>query len=181
MPDRLVDLQAQLRTVEDDVEHALGTFIGCQQRDRFFAHPAGVFHQLQFFDQFVSFVLPLSAVRIGIRPLLNFASRKSVGRVAGPGGVFRLMNVRAFGGEEPLLFAAEIQVGFGQRDAGNGTQFGVDFQQQLDVLLPTEVVKGSIWIGRSPLGSNRLFRGHLNVVLVLPAKTLWRFLPRARP
>ncbi len=118
-----MDLQTELRTVEDNVEYALRAFVGSQQRDCFFAHPARVFDQLQLVDQFVSFVLPLPAVGIGIRSLLNFASGERVRGVAGSRGVFRLMDVGAFRREKPLLLPPEIQVGLGQRHPRHGTQF----------------------------------------------------------
>ena len=155
-----------------------GHLIGLQQCDSFFAHPAGIFHQLQFFDQFISFILPLPSVGIGIRPLLNFASGKGMRGIAGSGGVFRLMNVGAFGGKEPLLFPAEVQVGLGQRDALHGTQFRINLQQQLDILLD----RGGEGIDlewRSPLGGGRLFRGQLDVVLLHPRGSLGDF-DRAR-
>ena len=39
-----------------------------------------------------------------------------------------------FGRNEPLLFAIEVQVRFGQRDARDRAQLGVDLEQQLDIL-----------------------------------------------
>ena len=62
-----------------------------------------------------------------------------------------------------MLFAAEVQVGLGQRDAGHGAQFGVDLQQQFDVLLDGGGERINLE-GRSPLGGHRLFRSQLNVV-----------------
>ena len=95
MPDRFVNLQPQLRAIENDVELAFRTLIGMMQRHRLFGDPPGVFEQLQFIDQLISLVLPLPAIRIRIRPLLNLISRKRVRRIARAGRVLRLMNVRA--------------------------------------------------------------------------------------
>ncbi len=81
MPHRLMNLQPQLRAVEDDVVLALRSLIRLEQRDGFFAYPTRIFQQLQLADQFVSFVLPLPAIRIGIRPLLDFVSGKRMRRI----------------------------------------------------------------------------------------------------
>src|SRR5450755_2861645 len=114
MPDRFVNLQSQLRAVENNVENALWALIRAVQCDRLFSNPAGVFQQLEFVDEFISFVLPLASKRIRIGALLNLGSRESIGNVASAGHVLSLMNVRAFGGEEPLLLAAKVHVGLGQ-------------------------------------------------------------------
>ena len=82
MPDGFVDLQPELRAIENDVEHAFGTLVGVMQSHGFFGDAAGILDEVQFINQFVSFVLPLSAERIRIRPLLNFISRERVGSIA---------------------------------------------------------------------------------------------------
>src|SRR5215475_10340563 len=97
MPHRLVDLQPQLGTVENNVELALWTLISTMQRHRFLGDPAGVLNQLQFLNQFISFVLPLSAKRIRIRPLLDFVSGKRVRSISGASRKLGLMDIGALG------------------------------------------------------------------------------------
>ena len=46
MPDRFVDLQAKLRTVENDIECAFRALIRMMQSNRFFRNAAGVLHKL---------------------------------------------------------------------------------------------------------------------------------------
>src|SRR6266851_3223149 len=108
MSDRFVNLQSQLRAVENNVEYALGTLVRAVQRDCLFADSACVLEQLEFVDELVSFVLPLAAERVRIRPLLNLAACERVGNVSRSGHVLCLMNVRAFRREEPLLLAPKI-------------------------------------------------------------------------
>ena len=43
MAHRFVNLQTQLRAVENNIERALRTLVGFEQRDGFFAHAAGIF------------------------------------------------------------------------------------------------------------------------------------------
>jgi len=61
-----MNLQAELRTVEDDVKFSFWTLIGFVQRNGLFRDAPGVFYHLQFVNQLVSFVLPLAAIRIRI-------------------------------------------------------------------------------------------------------------------
>ena len=96
MADGFVNLQSQLRTIKDDIEPAFGALIGVMQCNGFFRDATSVLQQLQFFDQFVSFILPLPAVRIRIRTFLNFISRESVSGVSRAGRIFRLMDVASF-------------------------------------------------------------------------------------
>src|SRR5215467_6548385 len=99
MADRFMNLESQLGTLENAVEHTLRTLIGAVQGHRLFADPARVLDQLQLINQLISLVLPLPAKRIGIRPLLNLAAGKSVGHVTGAGSVLRLVDIRPFRGE----------------------------------------------------------------------------------
>ena len=50
MPHRLVNLQPELRAIENDGEHAFRTPIGLEQRHSFLAYAARVLHQFQFAD-----------------------------------------------------------------------------------------------------------------------------------
>src|ERR1039458_25706 len=59
MADRLVDLQAQLRAVEDEVELALGALFGAVQRHGFFGDARGVPDQVPLVDQLVALKLML--------------------------------------------------------------------------------------------------------------------------
>ena len=83
MSDRLVDLQTQLRAIENNGERTFRTLIGLVQRDCFFGDAPRVLDQFQFFDQFVAFVLPLSAKRIRIRTLHDVGAGKGVRGVPG--------------------------------------------------------------------------------------------------
>src|SRR5579884_1049875 len=105
-----MNLKPKLRALKNNVKYALRALIGLVQGDSFFADAAGVFNELQLVYEFVSFVLPLATERIGIGPLLDFGAGEAVGHVSRAGCDFGLMNVRAFGGKEPLLVATEIQI-----------------------------------------------------------------------
>ena len=118
--DGFMNLEPKLRTVEDNREHAFRTLLRLVQCYCFFADAPGVLQQLEFVNQLVALVLPLSAVRSGVGPLLDIVSREGVSGVTGAGRVLGLMDVRALGRNEPLLLAPEVQVGFGQRDTGYG-------------------------------------------------------------
>ncbi len=135
MSNRFVDLQSELRRIENDVVIALRTLIGFVQGDGFFRDASSVLQQLQFFDQFVAFVLPLTAERVRIRALHDLASGERVRGVTGADSRLHLVDVRAVGVVEPLLVTAEIEVGLGERDSSYGAQLGVNLQQQIDVLL----------------------------------------------
>src|SRR5580704_783390 len=118
MPDGFVDLQSQLRAVKDDVERTLGALVGMMQSNRLFGDAAGVLDKLQFLDQFVALVLPLSAERVWIRPLLNLVSRKRICGVACTRGILCLMDVRSFRRYKPLLFPLEVDIALVQRNDG---------------------------------------------------------------
>src|SRR5437762_666554 len=102
MPDRFVNLQPKLRTLQNYVEGSFGTLRGRVQRHRLFPNAPRILDQPELVNQFVTFVLPLAAKGIRIRSLLNFAPRERIRDVSGAGRDFRLMNLRAFRGKEPL-------------------------------------------------------------------------------
>src|SRR5208282_5397302 len=54
MPDRFVNLQPQLRTLKNNVEHTLGTLLRAMQSHGLFGNPPRVLDQLQLFNQFIS-------------------------------------------------------------------------------------------------------------------------------
>src|ERR1700727_3855437 len=122
MPNRFVNLQSELRTIKNDVERAGRSLIRMMQRDRLFGDAPRVLDQLQFFDQFIAFILPLPAIRIWIRTLLNLVSRERVCGITRARGIFGLMNVGSLRRYEPLFLTIEVEVGFGQGYAGNGSQ-----------------------------------------------------------
>src|SRR5258708_40093764 len=95
----------------------------------------GVRNQIPLFIQCVAFFLPLPAIRIRIRPFLNLVAGKRIRGVARARGILGLMDVASFRRDKPLLLAIEVEVAFGQGDAGDASQFGVDVQQQGNVLL----------------------------------------------
>src|SRR5712691_2713232 len=171
MADRFVDLQSKLRAVKDDVKRPFRTLVRMMQSNRFLRDAPGVLYQLQFFDQLVAFVLPLSAIRIRIRTFLNLIPGESVCCIASARGVLGLMDVGSLRRYKPLLFAIEVEVGFGQSDPGNCAQFRVDVQQKSDVFLDRD----GEWIDGircCPLGSDGLFGGEANIMLLhLPRGT----------
>jgi hypothetical protein len=134
MADGFVNLQSELRAIKNDIERPFRALVRMMQRNRFFRDAARVLNQFQFLDQFVALILPLSSKRIRIGAFLNFVSGECVGGVARTCGILGLMNVAAFRRQEPLLLAIEVQIAFGQGNAGNGAEFGIDLQQQRDIL-----------------------------------------------
>ena len=128
MSHRLVNLQPELRAVENDVEFPFRTLIGMMQCDCLFGNAPRVLHQFQFLDQFISFVLPLSAIRVGIRPLLYLAPGKRIGRVSRARRKLGLMNVGALRRHKPLLFAIEVQIGLRQSNSCHRAQLRVNLQ-----------------------------------------------------
>src|SRR5271170_3434307 len=165
MPDRFMNLQPQLRAVENDVERAFRTLLRAMQRNRLFGDTARVLDQLQLIDQLVALVLPLSTVRIGVRPFLNLVVRKCIGSVTRACRILRLMNIGSLRRYEPLLLSIEVEVALGEGNTGNGTQFGVDIQQQRNVLLN----RNREWInhmGRGPLRSDGLLGSEEDILLL---------------
>jgi len=79
MADRFVDLQPQLRAVQDQIEDAFGTLRRRMQRDGLLGHARRVLEQLQLVDQLVALelILPSEGVRVGA--LLNLVVPETVG------------------------------------------------------------------------------------------------------
>src|SRR4029077_10986789 len=96
-----------------------GTLVGFVEGDRFLGDPAGVFQQLEFVNQLVTFVLRVSAEGVWIRALHDLSSSESVSGVTGAGGKLGLVNAGAFGGSVPLLLAVEVHAGFREGHAGD--------------------------------------------------------------
>src|SRR5205823_1862441 len=68
---RFVNLQAQLRAVEDEIEASLRALIGRMQRHGLLGDARSVSEQVQLLDQLVALQLMLSAERIGVGSLLD--------------------------------------------------------------------------------------------------------------
>src|SRR5579862_609046 len=82
VPDGFVDLQAELRTIQDEVEIALGALIGAVQRHGLLRDARGILHQVPLFHQFVALELMLAAERIRVRAFLDLAVFVGQRRVA---------------------------------------------------------------------------------------------------
>src|SRR6185369_16562741 len=86
-------------------------------------------------DQFVAFVLPLSAVGTRIRTLLDVASSKRIRGVARTGRVLCLVDIGSFRRKKPLLLTMKVKISFRERDTGDGAHFFVDGEQQFEISL----------------------------------------------
>src|SRR6202453_2690036 len=128
MPNRFMDLQSKLRTIQNQIESALRTLICLVQRDSLFGNLASILDEIRLFNELISFVLPLSAERIRIRTLLDLIAVECVRSCFHARGIVCLMNFAILGRGKPLLFTVEIKISFGQSDAGNRSQFGIDLQ-----------------------------------------------------
>src|SRR5207237_8696972 len=113
----------------------LGTLVGLMQSYGFLSYAPRVLHQLQFVDQFITFVLPLAAVRSGVGALLDVVAREGKRGIACASRVLGLVDVGAFRRDEPLLFAMKVQIGFGQCDSGGRTQLFIDGEQKVEILI----------------------------------------------
>jgi len=87
------------------------------QRDCLLANAAGVFQQPQLIDELITFVLMLSAERIGVRAFLDLGALKRKRSKARSGDETGLVNFRPLGTVEPLLVTAELHVALGHRHA----------------------------------------------------------------
>src|SRR3984893_2758642 len=133
MADGFVNLQAELRTVENDRLRALGRLRGGMQRDSLFRDARCVPNQVERFHQFVArqLVLPAKAVRIGA--LLNFISGKRGRHDSRTGLHLDLMDHRSDRRGEQLLDAAEGHGSFRERHALDAGHFAVGGQQQIQL------------------------------------------------
>ncbi len=112
-----------------------GTLGGGVKRDRFFAGATSVADQVERFDQLVAFERVLAAEAIGIRPLLNFAARKTGGDDSGARLHFDLVNHGADGRDEELIDFAKRHRAFGERDAFRAPHLLVGSEKHLDLAL----------------------------------------------
>ena len=105
------------------------------QRDALFRDASRVADQVERLDQLVALQHVLSAEAIGIRPLLDFATRETGGHDPRAGLHLDLMNRGAGAGGEQLLDAAEGHGAFGNGDALHATHLFIRGEQQIDLLL----------------------------------------------
>ena len=180
MPDGFVNLQAQLRSIQNDCGRAFRALVRMMQRDGLFRHAPRILHQFHFFDQFIAAVLPLPAKRVRIRPLLNLRTGKRIRRIARAGRIFCLMNVSALGRKKPRLFALKVHAGFGERDARNGAHLRVHLQQQIEILLHRRG-EGIDFVRCRPLRHRRGLGSQANILALHPRRGSAQSRPPARP
>src|SRR5579859_2624693 len=135
MADRFMNLQPELRAVQNQIEAPLRALVGRVQRHRFLGHARSIFEQLQLFHQFVALQLVLPAERVGVRALLDFAVAKAVRRESRAARVARLIDQTAQRGRKDLPVTRKHHSGLGQRYAGVAAQFQVDRIEQRQVLV----------------------------------------------
>ncbi len=133
MADGFVNLQAELRAVQDDRLRALGRLRRGMQRDGFFGDARRVAHKIERFDQLVARQLMLPAETIRIGTLLNFVAGKRGGHDSRAGLHLDLMNRRANRRSKKLLDAAKRHRGFRQRHALDARHFAVGCEQQIEL------------------------------------------------
>src|SRR6185437_3201595 len=107
MADGFVNLQAELRAIENNRALPFGTRSGVVQRDAFLGDARRVPKQIEFLDKFVAAQHVLPAETIRIRALLNFLSRKSGGYNSRARLHFHLMNHGADARNKKLFNFAE--------------------------------------------------------------------------
>ena len=131
--DGFVDLQTELRAIQNQVRLAFGTLIGGVQRHRLFSHPRRVLEQAQFFHQLVPLQLVLPAERIGIGAPLDLAILVAEGRKTGARQAAGLIDETPQGGCEDLPPPLEVHRSFRQADPRLAAQFRVHRQQNPQV------------------------------------------------
>ena len=165
MPDGFVNLQSELRAVENNRPRAFRALRGFVQSHRFFADAVGVARQVHGLNQFVTLQSVLAAEAVGIRALLNLVVGKAGGHDARAGLHLHLMNVSSGGGNENLLDPPEIHGGLGQGNAFyaahlliRGKQKGqLAFERNAEGVLDKRILPG---VGVS------LFRSEHNVAVL---------------
>src|ERR1017187_8004651 len=100
MADGFVNLQAELRAIEDQVELAFRTLGSGMQGHRLFGDARGVARQVELFHQLVAFQLVLAAEGAGERALLDFAVLVTESREARAAGGAGLIDEAAEGRSE---------------------------------------------------------------------------------
>ena len=135
MPDGFVNLQTQLRAVQDDGVLPLGTLRGGMQRHTLLSQAPGVTGQIERLDQLVTLQHVLPAEAVGIGALLNFRARKTGGHDSRAGLHLDLMNGRAARRSEELLDAAKRHRSFCNGDALHAAHLLVRGQQHVNLTL----------------------------------------------
>src|ERR1043166_2701464 len=128
--DGLVNLEAELRAAEDEIEFAFGALRRVVERDSFFGDAVGVLHQLQLVDQLVAFQLVLAAERVRKRAFLDLAVFVAERGEARAGEAARLIDDAADGGDEYLARAIEVHRRFGEADSCDPAQLPLDLKQR---------------------------------------------------
>ena len=95
MADGFVNLQAELRAIENDGALPFGALRGGMQRDAFFGDARRVADEIERFDQLVALQHVLPAETIGVRALLNFGACKTGGHDSRAGLHLDLMDRRS--------------------------------------------------------------------------------------
>src|SRR5271157_1320559 len=125
MADGFVNLQAELRAIEDQVKLTFRALRGGVQRHGFFGDARGMAQQVELSHQLVAFQLVLAADGVGERALLDFAvlvAESGEARAAGGAG---LIDQAAESGSEDLPLPYKAHGGFRQADGGIAAQLGV--------------------------------------------------------
>src|ERR1700691_3824024 len=135
MANGFVNLQAELRTPENNCLGTLGTLRGRVQRDGILRRTLGIPRQVESFDQFVALQSVLAAETIRVGALLNFGAGKTGGDDSRAGMHFDLMNHRADAGNEKLVNPLEGHRTFGEGDAFYAQHFFVCREQHGNLAL----------------------------------------------
>ncbi len=161
--DGFVNLQAELRAVENDCLRALGRLRRRMQRDRFFGDARGVPNQVERFHQLVARELVLPAKAVRIRTFLNLVPGKR-GRDDSRAGLhLDLMDNRPDRRRKQLFDAAKRHGCFRERHALDARHLAVGRQQQIQLafernaerILDVRILPGVLI---------RLDRHHLDIV-----------------
>src|SRR5882757_7069446 len=163
MADGFVNLQAELRAVENERLRSLWRLRRGMQRDRFFGDARRVAHKVERFDELVACQHVLPAETVWIRALLNFVSGKRGGDDPRAGLHLDLMNRRTDGRRKKLLDAAKRHGRFGERYTLDARHFLVRREQQIELALKRNAER-IFYVRILPSVLVRLDRNHLDVM-----------------
>jgi hypothetical protein len=155
--DRLVNLQAQLGAVEDQVKFALGTLVGLMQSYGLFGNARRALQKTQLVYQFIALQLELAPEGIGEGALLKIAVLVAGGRETRAREAARLIDYAPESGDEDLAALLELHGSLSQVDARISAQFGVHGEQRAEDLVHRHGKRVDLH-GRVPHGLVLLFR-----------------------